>query len=158
MPQAVTIKSLPQAFGVIKAMQLEGHEWGEDYRQAGREALAGIIEGQMGAARRSAPGGDGPAGRGRPQERHVQPLALDRAGPYRAPCAAHPALQPGERRPGLCAARPAHRSYDPGLLRARPVHAQGEQGAGAGLGQAGECGHREPGGASWPGSGRAGRG
>jgi transposase-like protein len=48
MPQAVTIKSLPQAFEVIKAMELEGCDWGEDYRTAGRSALVEIIEGRMG--------------------------------------------------------------------------------------------------------------
>ena len=34
MPQAATIKSLPAAFGMMKAMQAEGAEWGEDYRLA----------------------------------------------------------------------------------------------------------------------------
>ncbi len=47
MPQSATIKSLPRAFEVIKAMQLEGDDWGEDYRSAGRLALAEILEGQM---------------------------------------------------------------------------------------------------------------
>ena len=39
MPQAVTIRSLPRAFAMIKAMRDEGYEWGEDYRQGGRQAL-----------------------------------------------------------------------------------------------------------------------
>ncbi len=39
MPQIVTIRSLPEAFNVIKEMQADGCEWGEDYRGAGREAL-----------------------------------------------------------------------------------------------------------------------
>lgn len=47
MPQAVTIRSLPRAFAMIKAMQDQGYEWGEDYRQSGREALAEILEEQM---------------------------------------------------------------------------------------------------------------
>ena len=34
MPQAATIKSLPCAFRMMKAMQAEGIEWGEDYRVA----------------------------------------------------------------------------------------------------------------------------
>ncbi len=34
MPQAATIKSLPRAFRMMKAMQAEGIEWGEDYRGA----------------------------------------------------------------------------------------------------------------------------
>jgi hypothetical protein len=34
MPQAATIKSLPAAFRILKAMQAEDVEWGEDYRAA----------------------------------------------------------------------------------------------------------------------------
>ena len=30
MPQAATIRSLPQAFRMMKTMQGEGIEWGED--------------------------------------------------------------------------------------------------------------------------------
>ncbi len=40
MPQAATIKSLPRAFRMMKAMQAQGIEWGEDYRRAGAQALA----------------------------------------------------------------------------------------------------------------------
>jgi transposase-like protein len=47
MPQAVTIQSLPRAYAMIKAMQDQGYEWGEDYRQSGREALIEILEEQM---------------------------------------------------------------------------------------------------------------
>jgi len=47
MPQAVTIRSLPCAFAMIKAMQDQGYEWGEDYRQCGREALVEVLEEQM---------------------------------------------------------------------------------------------------------------
>ncbi len=47
MPRTVTIESLPQAFEVIKQMQDQGYDWGEDYRQAGRDALAEILEGRM---------------------------------------------------------------------------------------------------------------
>ena len=42
-----TIESLPQAFEVIKQMQDQGYDWGEDYRCAGRDALADILEGRM---------------------------------------------------------------------------------------------------------------
>ncbi len=35
MPQTVTIRSLPQAFDVIKEMRADGCEWGKDYRWAG---------------------------------------------------------------------------------------------------------------------------
>ena len=38
MPQTATIKSLPEAFEVVKAMQTDGLDWGEGYRP--RRALA----------------------------------------------------------------------------------------------------------------------
>ncbi len=44
MPRTATIESLPEAFEMIKQMRAEGLEWGEDYRCAGREAVAGILE------------------------------------------------------------------------------------------------------------------
>ena len=47
MPHSVTIKSLPAAFAMLKAMQPDGLEWGEDYRPFARKALAEIIEGRM---------------------------------------------------------------------------------------------------------------
>ena len=34
MPQSATIESLPGAFRMMKAMQAQGVEWGEDYRTA----------------------------------------------------------------------------------------------------------------------------
>lgn len=50
MPQAVTIKSLPEAFEVVKAMQGQGLEWGEGYRPLGRQAIAEVLKGQMARA------------------------------------------------------------------------------------------------------------
>ena len=51
MPQrAATIKSLGQAFEVVKAMRGDGLEWGEGYRPLGRLALTEIIEGRMAEA------------------------------------------------------------------------------------------------------------
>src|SRR5690349_14906407 len=47
MPQTATIKSLPAAFAMMKAMQVEGVGWGEDYRGATRQALAELLEGRM---------------------------------------------------------------------------------------------------------------
>ena len=47
MPQTATIKSLPAAFAMMKAMQAEDVEWGEDYRAAARDALAALLEGRM---------------------------------------------------------------------------------------------------------------
>ena len=50
MPQAVTIRSLARAFELVKGMQADGLEWGEGYRALGRDALAGILQGQMSQA------------------------------------------------------------------------------------------------------------
>ena len=50
MPQAVTIGSLPRAFELVKGMQAQKLEWGEGYRALGREAIAAILQGQMGQA------------------------------------------------------------------------------------------------------------
>ena len=49
MPQAATIKSLPRAFQMMKTMQAQGIEWGEDYRRAGALALKDVLEGRMAA-------------------------------------------------------------------------------------------------------------
>jgi hypothetical protein len=35
MPQAATIKGLPRAFRMMKAMKAQGIEWSVDYRCAG---------------------------------------------------------------------------------------------------------------------------
>ncbi len=48
--RAATITSLAMAFEVVKAMQVDGLEWGEGYRPLGRQALEEIIEDQMAAA------------------------------------------------------------------------------------------------------------
>ena len=42
-----TIKSLPAAFRMMKAMQAEGIEWGEDDRQGARDAVAELLRGRM---------------------------------------------------------------------------------------------------------------
>ena len=47
MPQSATIKSLPGAFQMMKAMQADGFEWGEDYRQGARDAVAELLRGRM---------------------------------------------------------------------------------------------------------------
>jgi putative transposase len=47
MPQTATIKSLPAAFRMMKAMQAEGVEWGEDYRQGARQAVAELLRDRM---------------------------------------------------------------------------------------------------------------
>jgi transposase-like protein len=47
MPQAATIKSLPAAFAMLKSMQAEGVEWGEDYRHGAREVIAELLRGRM---------------------------------------------------------------------------------------------------------------
>jgi putative transposase len=48
MPQSATIESLPAAFAMMKAMQAQGLEWGEDYRSAAQQALTELLEGRMG--------------------------------------------------------------------------------------------------------------
>ena len=50
MPQTVTIRSLPKAFELVKGMQAQGLEWGESYRPLGREAIAAVLQVQMGQA------------------------------------------------------------------------------------------------------------
>jgi hypothetical protein len=45
MPQTATIKSLPAAFRMMKAMQAAGVEWGEDYRAGARHAVAVLCAG-----------------------------------------------------------------------------------------------------------------
>ena len=47
MPQSATITSLPAALRMMKAMQAEEVEWGEDYRGGARQALAELLEGRM---------------------------------------------------------------------------------------------------------------
>jgi transposase-like protein len=47
MPHAVTIKSLPAALAMMKAMQAEGLGWGEDWRPLARQAVAEIIADRM---------------------------------------------------------------------------------------------------------------
>ncbi len=49
MPQVATIKSLPHAFRMMKGMQAQGIEWGEDYRSAASAALKDVLEGRMAA-------------------------------------------------------------------------------------------------------------
>ena len=50
MPQAATLKSLPAAFRMMKAMQAEGVEWGEDYRTAARTAVIDVLASRMALA------------------------------------------------------------------------------------------------------------
>src|SRR6185437_13003434 len=47
MPQAVTIRSLPRAFDLVKGMQAQGLEWGEGYLCLGRDAIGAILRSQM---------------------------------------------------------------------------------------------------------------
>jgi transposase-like protein len=48
MPQTATIKSLPAAFRMMRTMQAEGVEWGEDDRGGARQAVVELLEGRMG--------------------------------------------------------------------------------------------------------------
>lgn len=45
MVEKLAITSLPQAFEMIKQMNLSGDGWGSDYRVAGRRAVKVILEG-----------------------------------------------------------------------------------------------------------------
>ena len=47
MPQTATIESLPAAFRMMKAMQAEDLECGEDYRGAAQRALIELLRGRM---------------------------------------------------------------------------------------------------------------
>jgi hypothetical protein len=47
MSQSATIKSLPRAFRIMKSMQAQGIEWGEDYRRAAGAALKEVLEDRM---------------------------------------------------------------------------------------------------------------
>jgi len=49
MPQAATIKSLPNALRMMKAMQAQGIEWSDHYRHAAGDALKDILAGRMAA-------------------------------------------------------------------------------------------------------------
>jgi transposase-like protein len=45
--RAATVTCLAVAFEIVKAMQADGLDWGEDHRRLGRQALEAIIEDQM---------------------------------------------------------------------------------------------------------------
>ena len=47
MSRTVTLKSLPWAFAMIKEIEHQGYDWGEDYRRAGRDAVVDFLEGRM---------------------------------------------------------------------------------------------------------------
>jgi hypothetical protein len=47
MPQTVKIQSFPRAFEFVKAMQVQGLDWGDGYRELSQEALAAILRSQM---------------------------------------------------------------------------------------------------------------
>ena len=146
MPQSATIKSLPAAFRMMKAMQAEDVEWGEDYRGAARQALAPAARGPHGRDDRPASRAHGRTRPGRPAQRLLPALAADRARPDRAGGAAHADLQRAQGGPGLRPPGARRRPDDPRLLRARPVDAQGGQGAAADPRAADQPGHGQPGG------------
>ena len=90
MPQTATIKSLPAAFAMMKAMQAEGVEWGEDYRAGARHALAELLEGRMDQLidqhlERMAELGQADRRNGCYRRRLLTELGDDRAGTCRAP-------------------------------------------------------------------------
>src|SRR4029453_6868972 len=96
MPQAATIKSLPAAFAMMKAMQAEDVEWGEDYRAAARDALAKVLEGRMDQLIDAHLERMAEARPRRPAQWLLHALAADRARRHRAGGAAHADLQRAE--------------------------------------------------------------
>ncbi len=47
MSLGATVTSLPQAMRMIKRMDLQGYEWGMEYRDAGRAAIKQTLEETM---------------------------------------------------------------------------------------------------------------
>ncbi len=47
MSRTARIRSVPHTFEMIKEMESQGHEFGADYREPGRRALAGVHEAGM---------------------------------------------------------------------------------------------------------------
>ncbi len=47
MSRTVTLKSLPRAFAMIREIEHQGYDWGEDYRRAGRAAVVDVLEGRL---------------------------------------------------------------------------------------------------------------
>ena len=83
MPETATIKSLPAAFRMMKAMRAGDVEWGEDYRGATRQALGRLLEACSRAAeerlrRLRAEVDDDPGAASRRQAAARQRAALDR--------------------------------------------------------------------------------
>ena len=144
MPQrAATIVSLPMAFEVVKAMQGDNLEWGEDYRPLARQAVAEIIEDEMAQAvdryldQLSLE--DGPDRRNGYYPRHLLTTLGD------IELAADKALQPGLGATRLCPAGGGDRSGDARRLRARALHPQGRRDAACHPRPEGQRHHREPG-------------
>ena len=77
MPQTATIKSLPEAFEVVKAMQTDGLDWGEGYRPLGRRALA-----EMGGWPRMSIGGSATS---TAPQRRLSPQLAERAIELKVP-------------------------------------------------------------------------
>ncbi len=122
----MTIRSLPEALAVIKEMQGQDYEWGEDYRAAGRAALAarGTAGRRNGAYSRWLLSELGRIGLSVPRTRHFSPHPVVRAYARRADHIDRMVL--------AC--------FVLGL-----IHAQGRQGTSAGARHPGEREHREPG-------------
>jgi hypothetical protein len=108
MPQAVTIRSLPRAFAMIKAMQDQGYKWGEDYRQSGRDVLAELLSKQVDEAIDRPPADAEARGEADRRNGTDRRHPVDRTGRYRAVGAAHAAVQRAERGARLSPAGAAH--------------------------------------------------
>ena len=137
MPQrTATIGSLPEAFGMVKAMRAGGPDWDTGCRQAAREAPAGIIRDRMAEDVDRWPGS--PEGRNGTCRRRL-PCEPGDIGPgCRGPAAAAPppcwgATRAAPRGPGL-----------PCRPRARFVHPQDRRDPAAPARAPGPARHRQP--------------
>ena len=91
MSRTATMESLPRAFEMIKEMGVQGYQWGEDYRRAGRAAVVEVLEDRMTEAvdrhleRIAAAGGIATRRRGpdRRGPRRARPVLASRAGANR---------------------------------------------------------------------------
>ena len=140
MPQTATIKSLPEAFEIVKAMQTDGLDWGEGYRP--RRALAEMDDGR---GCRSVARQPRQRRRARSPQRRLPPQSAERAWRHRAEGAAHPPLLPRLRDQELRPARSGDRPRDPGRLCVGAVHPQGRRGLAVAARPPGCADNRQPG-------------
>ena len=141
--RTATIESLPEVFGMVKAMQADG---GLGHRlPAGGAAGPGRDHpGQDGGGRRPMARRPRRPRRGRPPQRNLSAPPALRARRHRVGGAADPPLLPHRRAGELCAPGPRDRPCRPRRLRARPVRPQGRRGPAAAARATGPARDRQP--------------